>query len=267
MKVIREIIKLFINAFAVLIKQNQYTLKYLFTKALKSETIDFIENQYYRNYAHIDKSIEILKIFDIDNSIIVDVGGADGTTAEIFAKNFSKKKIYVFEPIRESFNQIENKKNKYSNLVLFNNALGSEELSAKINIASRVTSSSIFNLTPDQNSSIFSSDLNYCRSENIVITKLDNILDKNTVVGIMKLDVQGYEMEVLKGASSSIERIMIIVLEMNNHNYYPGAPKYYEVDEYLRNKNFSIIDIFPSTKDLGRLKEWDSIYLNNKYIL
>lgn len=140
-------------------------------------------------------------------------------------------------------------------------------MSAKINIASRVTSSSIFNLTPDQNSSIFSSDLNYCRSENIVITKLDNILDKNTVVGIMKLDVQGYEMEVLKGASSSIERIMIIVLEMNNHNYYPGAPKYYEVDEYLRNKNFSIIDIFPSTKDLGRLKEWDSIYLNNKYIL
>lgn len=93
MKVIREIIKLFINAFAVLIKQNQYTLKYLFTKALKSETIDFIENQYYRNYAHIDKSIEILKIFDIDNSIIVDVGGADGTTAEIFAKNFSKKKF------------------------------------------------------------------------------------------------------------------------------------------------------------------------------
>jgi hypothetical protein len=99
------------------------------------------------------------------------------------------------------------------------------------------------------------------------MTALDNILTKDTTVGIMKLDVQGYEMEVLKGANSSIERIIIIVLEMNNHSYYPGAPKYFEIDEYLRNKNFTIFDIFPSTKDMGRLKEWDSIYLNNRYIL
>lgn len=266
MKVIGKIIKLIINAFAILIKHNQAALKYLFTKALKNETTNFIENQYYQNYAHIDKSILLLKKLGADNSIIVDVGGADGTTSEIFAKNFAENKIYVFEPIRENFNQIEKKQNKYSNLVLFNKALGNCELNTKINIASRVTSSSIFNLNPDQNSSIFSSDLNFCRSEEIIITKLDNVIAKDIVIGIMKLDVQGYEMEALKGANSSIERTMIIVIEMNNHNHYPGAPKYYEIDEYLRNRNFSIFDVFPSTKDLGRLKEWDSIYLNNNFL-
>ena len=88
-----------------------------------------------------------------------------------------------------------------------------------------------------------------------------------TMMMMKALLVNTHAMEVLKGANSSIERIIIIVLEMNNHNYYPGAPKYFEIDEYLRNKNFTIFDIFPSTKDMGRLKEWDSIYLNNRYIL
>ncbi|MBK7501082.1 MAG: FkbM family methyltransferase [Ignavibacteriales bacterium] len=149
---------------------------------------------------------------------------------------------------------------------MFNKALGNIELNSKINIASRVTSSSIFNLNPDQNSSIFSGDLNFCRSEEITITTLDSVIEKDIAIGIIKLDVQGYEMEVLKGANSLLDRAMIIVLEMNNHNHYPGAPKYFELDEYLRNRNFTIFDIFPSTKDSGRLKEWDSIYINNKYL-
>jgi len=266
LKIIREFIKLIIDVLAKLIKYNQASLKYLFAKALRSETINFIENQYYQSYAHIDKSIQLLKKLNFENSIIVDVGGADGTTSEIFARNFKENKIYVFEPILENFNQIEEKQKKIKNLVLFNKALGNGELNSKINIASRVTSSSIFNLSPDQNSSIFSKDLNFCRSEEIIITKLDSVIEKDQVIGIIKLDVQGYEMEVLKGANSVLERTMLIVLEMNSHNHYPGAPKYFEVDEYLRNRNFLIFDIFPSTKDSGRLKEWDSIYINNKYL-
>ncbi|MBK7501083.1 MAG: hypothetical protein IPI19_18915 [Ignavibacteriales bacterium] len=94
MKII-QIIKIFIDVFSKLIKYNQASLKYIFIKALRSETINFIENQYYQSYAHIDKSIQLLKKLHFENSIIVDVGGADGTTSEIFARNFIKNKIYV----------------------------------------------------------------------------------------------------------------------------------------------------------------------------
>ena len=267
MKIIREFIKLIIDVFAKLVKNNQASLKYLYTNALKSETINFIENQYYQGYAHIDKSIEMLKKIGIDNSIIVDVGGADGTTSKIFAKQFTSNKVYVFEPIKENFNQIIEKQKKYGNLIIYNKALGSSQLESKINIATRVTSSSIFNLNPDKSSTIFSNDLDNQRSEEISIITLDSIITEAATIGIIKLDVQGYELEVLKGAISSLYKTKIILLEMNNHNHYPGAPKYYEIDEFLRNNNFTLVDIFPSTKDRGRLKEWDSIYLNNKYHL
>ena len=266
MQIIQKLAKIFITAFSLVIKNNKDALKYLFTKSLKNETINFIEEQYYQNYAHIDKSIQLLKKLGLPDSVIIDVGGADGTTSKIFAIGFPEKEIYVFEPIAENFFQLESVKKNFNNLKLFKKALGRNESKVKINIATRITSSSIFNLNPDKKSAIFSKDLVQSRVEEIEITTLDIAIPHHLSIGILKLDVQGYELEVLQGADSMIPRTAIIVLEMNNHNHYSGAPKYYEIDHFLRNVNFTLFDIFPSTKDLGKLKEWDAIYLNNNFL-
>jgi hypothetical protein len=79
----------------------------------------------------------------------------------------------------------------------------------------------------------------------------------------MKIDVQGFEMDVLKGAEMTIGRTDIIVLEANNHEGYKGSAKYYDIDRFMRDHNFSLYNIFPSIIDDGKLKEWDMIYLNN----
>ena len=118
----------------------------------------------------------------------------------------------------------------------------------------------------DKSSKIFANALIKKGTEEIEITKLDISIPVTETVGILKIDVQGYELEVLKGAINTLLRTSIILLEMNNHDGYKGSPKYYELDEFLRNQKFTLYDIFPSTKDDGRLKEWDSLYINNKHL-
>ena len=82
----------------------------------------------------------------------------------------------------------------------------------------------------------------------------------------MKLDVQGYEIEVLCGASNHMENVDLIVVEVSNHDGYESAPKYYEVDKLIRENGFVISDLFPNSKESNQLLEWDIMYINKRLI-
>jgi FkbM family methyltransferase len=262
MKITTSIIKSFINVFSSLIRNNKDIKKYLFTVSLKDELTTFFDNEYYQGYSHINKAISIARKYCSGSDIIIDVGGADGTTPIIFSRAFPDNIIYVFEPINENYSVIKKLIKKYPNIKLIAKAAGNSEGKSTINKASRITSSSIFELNADQGSSVFAEQLKNEGKENIEITMIDNVISQENTA-VFKIDVQGFELEVLKGAVRTLKNTNVIVLEMNNHDGYKGAPKYYEIDEYLRNNNFTLYDIFPSFKDEDRLKEWDSIYLNN----
>jgi hypothetical protein len=100
---ITPIIKFLVDVFASIIKKNKNVLKYLFTISLKDEVCYFYENEYFINYEHINKSIRLAKQFLKNNFSIIDVGGADGTTPQIFSKSFPSNKIWIFEPIKENY--------------------------------------------------------------------------------------------------------------------------------------------------------------------
>ena len=263
MKIAIPIIKSFINGFSSLVKKNRDIRKYLFTVSLKDEIISFFDNEYYQGYSHINKAISVARQYYSTEDIIIDVGGADGTTPKIFSKAFPNNNIYVFEPINENYIVIGKLIKEYPNIKLIAKAAGNIEGKTTINKASRITASSIFELNVDKDSAVFADQLKDEGKESIEITTIDNAIPSGKAVLLMKIDVQGFELEVLKGAGRILTNTKVIVLEMNNHEYYKGAPKYYEIDEYLRKNNFVLYDIFPSLKDNGRLKEWDAIYLNN----
>jgi len=233
--------------------------------ALKNETENYCVNEFFGGYYHIEKAIRLIKKIDIKEHIIVDVGGASGVTARLFSQNFNQTKIWVFEPIKSNYDLLNSMAKENSNLVIIPKAAGNKKEKTFINKANRITSSSLYELNVDEKSEIFSKILQPEGREEIEITTLDDTLpDKN--ISILKLDVQGYELEVLKGSMHALERTVLIVLEMNNHDGYKGAPKYFEIDNFLRDKNFVLFDMFPSIKDNDQLKEWDSIYMNRNYI-
>ncbi len=265
MKKSTSLVKPIINLLCLPLKMSKDLRKYVFSVALKHETEDYCEHEFFGGYYHIEKAINLIKKMKIKDHIIVDVGGATGATAKLFTKYFSDNKIWVFEPIKSNYDILISLAKQNSNLKIIPKAAGSKNEKTFINKANRITSSSLYELNADKKSKILSEILVPEGKEEIEMTTLDDILPNKTI-SILKFDVQGYELEALKGSLSTLENTVLIVIEMNNHDGYKGAPKYHEVDSFLRNNNFILFDMFPSFKDNDQLKEWDCIYMNRNYL-
>jgi FkbM family methyltransferase len=59
----------------------------------------------------------------------------------------------------------------------------------------------------------------------------------------LKLDVQGYELEVLKGAERLLESVEVVMMEVNLIAVYEGAPLVHEVVSYMAARGFRVYDI------------------------
>jgi FkbM family methyltransferase len=76
------------------------------------------------------------------------------------------------------------------------------------------------------------------------------VLEKNlSDVQFIKLDVQGYELEILKGASKSLETTLAVLMEVSFLQYNKGAPLFAEVIPFMNERGFVVYDI-------GSLVRW-----------
>ena len=60
---------------------------------------------------------------------------------------------------------------------------------------------------------------------------------------LLKMDVQGYELEVLRGGLNVLEETEVVLLEISLMEYNQGAPLFAEVVEFLNSRGFALYDI------------------------
>jgi len=61
---------------------------------------------------------------------------------------------------------------------------------------------------------------------------------------LVKIDVQGFELEVLEGAVDTLKQAEIVILEVSLFQFYKSSPTFAEVIRYMNEKKFSVYDIF-----------------------
>ena len=75
---------------------------------------------------------------------------------------------------------------------------------------------------------------------------LDILAEEDEIVpedfNFMNIDVQGYELEVMKGASKFLPHIQFIYCEVNRAEVYEGCPRIEELDEYLGTYGFERVE-------------------------
>jgi FkbM family methyltransferase len=94
-------------------------------------------------------------------------------------------------------------------------------------------------------------------NETHAVQEIGNTLDTTVksknwpLPDLIKLDVQGAELDILKGAEECLNNCTNVILEAQHKDYNLGAPKIEEVIEYMSSIGFELVSNFTKTKDDG----------------
>jgi FkbM family methyltransferase len=168
---------------------------------------------------------------------IIDVGTAGGTHAilAVFRKAF-----YIWiEPLKEFEPKIQKLQRKFSG-DYYICAAGSTAGKLSIHVHPDLVGSSLL----EEEDGIKADGV----PREIDVITLDSLLDKYPAVRnkrtLLKLDVQGFELEVLDGAANLLNLCEAILLEVSMFKFQKNAPDFYDVIVFMRKKGFVLYDIF-----------------------
>lgn len=119
---------------------------------------------------------------------------------------------------------------------------------ANVHLASCVLSAEVGKFVTfyemETGSSFFEEQSNAPRKSDVYVTDtLDHVADGMPGPLFLKIDVQGAELEVLKGGQKTLSRCEFVQLEVAMLPYNKGAPTFLEVVTYMDNRNFVPLDI------------------------
>ena len=142
------------------------------------------------------------------------------------------------------------KNKKYTKIFLENSALGNEEREIRLKQMEESSSSTINEI--NTNSKYFKrKSLLLYKNENknfyseIIVQqkKLSNFMEKNNIpkIDFLKIDTEGYELNVLLGLENHLKKISLIMFEHHYHNMLIKKYKFSDIHELLIKNNFKQI--------------------------
>lgn len=160
---------------------------------------------------------------------IIHVGGHYGEEIVDYL-NCGVRDIVIFEPISENFNRLKsNVENLNANISEFQVALGAEEAETEMFVSSNgALSSSI--LKPKKHLTQYT-DITFNQKETVEVKTLDSY--EYNEYNFINMDVQGYELQVLKGAKKTLEYVDYVYCEVNRDEVYENNAYIEEIDEFL----------------------------------
>lgn len=213
---------------------------------------------------------ELFEKYEID--VVIDVGANTGQYRDMLRNEVGfRGKIFSFEPVRSLANQIKARSPHDGAWHIYDCALGSESGEANINVARESTLTSFLSPKSGDGTGILKAE-SITHNEMVQIRTLDDVLSEANIDCAstrvyLKLDTQGFDLEVLKGAKKSIQNIVALQTEASILPIYENMPNYQEVLENLKGLGFEISGMFPVTYDQKlRLIEFDCIMINRRFL-
>ena len=201
------------------------------------------------------------------NITVFDVGANVGKYIQYWDKYVETNVIsYCFEPSKNTFKELTKNTSKIKNIHLINKGLGDkdETLTLYSNIKSN-TQSSLFK----RDMSHWDEDYNLVNEESIEITTLDAFCTENNIeyIDFLKLDVEGYEMNMFHGASDFISNKKIGAIQFELGVASVDGKYFFKDVFYLLKENYKIYRI--TSKNLFEIKKYSEqmeVFLTTNYL-
>lgn len=161
---------------------------------------------------------EILDNID-DDDIFFDIGAYRGLWTCLIGSVLSDNQVIAFEPNPENYERLKtNISQNKQDIKTYNIALSSSDDSVKFDMDKAMSS-----VSPGTNNTDSVQEISSQRCDNLI--QNENIATPSVV----KIDVEGFEMDVLKGMSDVLSDIEYILIEL----HYPGMEEYNSTPESL----------------------------------
>ncbi|MCH8268054.1 MAG: FkbM family methyltransferase [Acidobacteria bacterium] len=204
----------------------------------------------------------------LDINVILDVGAHYGEFAELVRSTGYRSRIVSWEPVSENFEVLRQQRGRDHNWTVHNYALGASPVRAVMNVTKATDCSSLLNPS-EYGRNQLRHKIEVTRTEEVEVKRLDQVIDQ-CVAGLdtprlfLKLDTQGYDMQVLEGASGSIGRVLGIQTELSVQPIYDGMPTYLDMISMLTDLGFELSGLFPVGIDHElRLIEMDCVMVRS----
>jgi len=206
---------------------------------------------------------DLSRHLDFDKiKIIGDIGANIGQSSNHFASIFTNAKIFAFEPDPKTFKDLV--KNTAANDRIYGFNFGAGEQEETLNfyrhdnseLSSFVEAGAVISSGEEPEPKIIDAS---------VIT-LDQFDAFNEGIDFLKIDNQGFDLEVLRGADNLITqgKIKSILIEVSFGEWYKSSFNYPKLLEYLHQRNFIMIGIYNLDYSKGRrMISWgDCLFLH-----
>ena len=206
--------------------------------------------------------VAVLKSLKPD--LIVDVGANRGQFTLAALNVLPQSNIICFEPLRSAYKGLISLFDGDSRVSMHNTAIGDADIQMSMNISNKEDSSSLLEIS-DLQAEIFPGT-EHSDCEKVVVSRLSNymttdLVNKNILI---KIDVQGYELEVLRGAGNILSQIQTIYVECSFVELYAQQAIAKDIIEFLSSYGFLLEGIYNlEYDDLGMAVQGDFLFTNS----
>lgn len=198
-------------------------------------------------------------------ALVIDVGASDGEYGCMLRQGGYRGALLSFEPLPTAYAKLQAAAARQPPWhVAPRAAVGSRCGVVDINVAGNSVSSSILPMRDAHARA--EPESRYVGTERVPILRLDDFSHpalQQPGPTLLKIDTQGYEMEVLKGAERLLDRIDGVQLELSLAPLYDGQPRYQSMLDTLARRGFLLWGLMPGFVEphSGRLLQCDGLFL------
>ena len=200
---------------------------------------------------HHKRISKYLRELDIEK--IIDIGAHKGEFLENMLKIEKVNSFYAFEPQKNIFKELNEKFVENKKVTLFNCAMDKEISNKKLRINKISMKSSLAEINENSLYLKFKNFLTLAKSNfedeyEVQTSTIDKIFEGiNLRKTLLKIDVEGFEISVIKGSQVKLRQIPFILLENQFGNHYKNN-NFNDIIKLLSEKNFEIDKkfIFPT---------------------
>jgi FkbM family methyltransferase len=203
---------------------------------------------------------QVFKDFAID--LTLDVGANTGQFAHDL-RAFYKGDLISFEPVSSAFRHLASTASRDPRWKVYQLALGSQTATQPIYVGVRTDMSSFLKTSAyatkrhGQNAAISGQEL-------VSVRRLDDVLDEvapdcHRQRIFLKMDTQGYDLEVFQGLGNKLQHVVAIQSEVSLIPIYEGMPHWTDSILVYERAGFAVAGLFPVTLDGCRVIEYDCL--------